>query len=112
MQEKRADYVITFSSTITVSGLEKYHYALVVTAGGCHLMHNTGINQTVLEWNYSDGYGMLNARRVWLDGNEIGSEDCYEIGIMNGMTTALNVKNGGCIPYYIYGVRGVYWEDV
>ena len=100
------------AQTITVPGLENYHYTLVLTGCGCHMMHNTYTSQTILEWQYSEGYGMLNARNMRLYGDEIEFDDCYEIGIMNGMTTALNTKNSRCIPYIVYGVRGLYLEDL
>ena len=100
------------AQTITVPGLENYYYALVETVGGCYIMNTLGAYQTVLEWRYTEGYGMLNARNMWLYGNEIGFEDCYEVGVMNGMTTALNVKNDRCKPYIVYGIRDLYLEDL
>lgn len=98
------------AQTITVPGLEKYHFAIVMMASGCYMMHNSGAGQTSLEWRYSNGYGMIYARNMWLNGNKIEFDDCYEIGIMNGMTTALNTANQCGKPYAVLGVRGLYLE--
>lgn len=99
------------AQTITVPGLENYHFALVAMSRGAYMMHNFGNIQSAIEWDRSEDYGMLNARCMRLGSNKIEFDDCYEIGVMNGMTTALIVNNSGCVPYGVFGVRGLYVEE-
>ena len=91
------------AQTITVPGLDKYDYALIVGIHGSSILHNTGIRQSIVEHEY-DTNTLVWIRNITLNGESAQFSDCGQFFSVSGSTEQ---KNDRCIPIGIYGLRGL-----
>ncbi len=97
----------TFSSqTITIKGLKEYDYVIVCGSSGYALMSTAGWGQNMVDMSDSDGV-CLYCREVYFEGDKAVFGHCAMVYFDNGQLPDVMTSDEDCIPYAIFGLRGM-----
>lgn len=95
------------AQTITVSGLNKYDYALIATSQSISIMGNNGKVHTLMDGEYGSSGVFIRIREVKITGNSVYFKACGALCFIKADEGYTQEANGCCVPCFIYGIRGL-----